>query len=75
MQNVSGFCEVQVTAYLCLPQQYFDLYIELSSQILEGAIGRPIPWDILGVKFFEDTWVDYAKGSLTVSQGGDIYIL
>lgn len=75
VQNASGFCEVQDTEYLCLPQQYFDLYIELSAQILEGGIGRPVPWDILGVKFFEDTWVDYAKGSLIVSQGSDIYIL
>lgn len=38
-----------------MSQQYFELYIELSAQILEGAIGRTISWDILGVKFFGDT--------------------
>lgn len=75
VQNMFGFCEVQDTEYLCLPQQYFALYVELSAQILERGIGRPIPWDITGVKFFEDTWVDHAKGSLNVSQGGDIYLL
>lgn len=30
-------------------------------------------WNILGIKFFEDTWVDYGKGSLNVLQRGDIF--
>lgn len=64
VHNASGFCAVQDTEYLCLPQQYSELYIELSTQILQGGTGRPIPWDILGVEFFEVAWVDYVKRSL-----------
>lgn len=50
-----GSVKFEILKSLCLPQQYLEFYIELSAQIPEGGIGRPILWDTLGVKFFEDT--------------------